>query len=151
VVRVRERMKLQAALVATTVLAASVALSGCAKPAQNPARAVNTQVSFATPEEAVAALVAAGEEHDVGALHELLGRGTAELVSSGDPVADRHAREAFLTRYRAHHELVAGGPNDLALLVGEDRWPFAIPLVRTSGRWFWDGESMPISGAPSRR
>jgi hypothetical protein len=137
-------MKLQAELLprmllaVLAVLAALPALSGCAKPAQ-PARAVNTQASFATPEEAVAALVAAGEEHDVGALHELLGRGTADLVSSGDPVADRHAREAFLTRYQARHELVSGGPNDLVLLVGEDRWPFAIPLVRTDGRWYWDG------------
>jgi len=127
------------------MLAALATLSGCAKSAQHaPARAPIMQASFATPEEAVTALIAAGERHDVDALHELLGRGTADLVSSGDPVADRRARDAFLTRYHAHHELLSGGPNDLVLVVGEDRWPFAIPLVRTDGRWFWDG----AAGAP---
>jgi len=138
-------MKLRAELLLTTMLAALATLSGCAKSAQHaPTRASATQASFATPEEAVTALVAAGERHDVEALHELLGRGTADLVSSGDPVADRGARDAFLTRYHAHHELLSGGPNDLVLVVGEDRWPFAIPLVRTDGRWFWDG----AAGAP---
>jgi len=138
-------MKLRVGLVLTTMLVALVALAGCAKSAQQtPARAASPQASFATPEEAVTALIAAGERHDVDALHELLGRGTADLVSSGDPVADRRAREAFLARYRAHHELISGGPNDMVLVVGEDRWPFAIPLVRTDGRWFWDG----AAGAP---
>jgi Protein of unknown function (DUF2950) len=138
-------MKLRAELLLTTMLAALALLSGCAKSTHHaPARGAITQASFATPEEAVTALVAAGERHDVDALNELLGRGTADLVSSGDPVADRRAREAFLARYRAYHELISGGPNDLVLVVGEDRWPFAIPLVRTDGRWFWDG----AAGAP---
>jgi Protein of unknown function (DUF2950) len=138
-------MKLRAEWVVTTILVALATLSGCAKSGPHaPARAPTPQASFATPEEAVAALIAAGEKHDTDALHALLGRGTADLVSSGDPVADRRAREAFLARYRAHHELVFGGPNDLVLVVGEDRWPFAIPLVRTEGRWFWDG----AAGAP---
>jgi hypothetical protein len=139
-------MKLRAEWVLMTMLAALATVSGCAKSGQHTsARAPVTQASFATPEEAVTALIAAGERHDVDALHELLGRGTADLVSSGDPVADRRARETFLARYRAHHELVSGGPNDLVLVVGEERWPFAIPLVRTDGRWFWDG----AAGAPA--
>jgi len=129
----------------TILLAALAALSGCARPAQNTtARTADPQVSFASPEEAIAALVAAGEEQDVARLHALLGPGTGVLLSSGDPVADRRAREAFLARYRARHELIADGPNDFALVLGEERLPFAIPLVRTDGRWFWDG----AAGAP---
>ncbi|HXW73868.1 MAG TPA: DUF2950 domain-containing protein [Steroidobacteraceae bacterium] len=138
-------MKLGSKLVAPMLLAMLAALSGCAKPAHNTApRVLPAQASFATPEEAVSALIAAAERQDVGALHAILGRGTAELVSSGDPVADRQARDAFLSRYHARHELLADGPNDQVLLVGDDRWPFAIPLVRTAGRWFWDG----AAGAP---
>jgi len=105
---------------------------------------VSAQASFATPEEAVAALIAAGEGEDVNALRALLGRGTGALLSSGDQVADHNARAALLARYHAYHELVADGPNDLVLVVGQERWPFAIPLVRTNGRWFWDG----AAGAP---
>jgi hypothetical protein len=94
--------------------------------------------TFATPEEAVEALVGAGEKQDDTALRALLGPDTGNLLSSGDPVADRRTRDAFLTRYRSHHELVAGSPDELVLMTGEDRWPLPIPLVRTGGRWWWD-------------
>lgn len=141
-------MKLGSKLVLTMLLAVLAALSGCAKPAhKTAARVAPAQASFATPEEAVSTLISAAERQDVSALNEILGRGTAELVSSGDAVADRHAREAFLARFHVHHELISGGlggPNDLVLVVGDDRWPLAIPLVRTDGRWFWDG----AAGAP---
>ena len=125
----------------SVVMLAMGLLAGCAKPAGNSATAAQgpPQPTFATPEDAVSALIAAGEKQDLQELQALLGPGTAELVSSGDPVADRSAREAFLSRYSAYHELVAGGPNDLVLLVGEDRWPLPIPLVGNSGRWYWDG------------
>jgi hypothetical protein len=129
--------------VATTVLA----LSSCAKPEQSattqaavaPATQSSTQVSFATPEEAVAALIAAGEKDDTQALQNLLGPGTEDVLSSGDPVADKKAREAFLRRYHEYNELVEGSPNELVLLSGEDRWPLPIPLVRHGERWSWDG------------
>jgi hypothetical protein len=134
------------------VLALCVALgtlSGCGKSPDtatpstkvqtNTATAAAPQATFATPDEAVAALIAAGEKQDDQALQRLLGPGTKDLLSSGDPVEDRRAREAFRERYRAYHELVAGSPNDLVLLVGEDRWPLPIPLIRRDGRWSWDG------------
>jgi len=69
----------------------------------------------------------------------MLGPDTAGLLSSGDPVQDQKEREGFLKRYAAYHELVAGDSDNLVLLVGEDRWPLPIPLVRKSGRWYWDG------------
>src|SRR5215469_7778702 len=118
-------------------------LSGCAKPAghrdgESGAKAAS-QPSFATPDEAVAALVSAGQKADTTALQAMLGPDTAGLLSSGDAIQDRNEREGFLKRYAAYHELVAGDPDNLVLLVGEDRWPLAIPLVRKSGRWYWDG------------
>ena len=130
------------AAVATSLLWVS-ALSGCAKPAahrevESTAKA-EAQTSFATPDEAVAALVAAGEKADTTALQAMLGPDTAGLLSSGDPVQDQKEREGFLERYAAYHELVAGDAENLVLLVGEDRWPLPIPLVRRSGRWYWDG------------
>jgi hypothetical protein len=133
---------------ATIAVASTVLMfSGCAKPEQSAttqaaaqsATQASARVSFDTPEEAVAALIAAGEKEDTQALQSLLGPGTEDLLSSGDPVADKKAREAFLRRYRAHNELVAGSPNELVLLSGEDRWPLPIPLVRHGERWSWDG------------
>jgi hypothetical protein len=130
------------AVVAASLLSVGM-LSGCAKPAahregESTAKA-DTQTSFATPDEAVAALVAAGEKADITALQAMLGPDTAGLLSSGDPVQDQKERNGFLERYAVYHELVAGDSGNLVLLVGEDRWPLAIPLVRKSGRWYWDG------------
>jgi hypothetical protein len=122
----------------TLVLGAGCARTADHAPTQAAAQPA-AQPSFATPEEALAALVAAGEKQDTQALQTLLGPGTEQLLSSGDPVEDARARDAFLTRYRAYHELDAGSPDELVLLVGEDRWPLPIPLVRSDGRWSWDG------------
>ena len=97
------------------------------------------QPSFATPDEATTALVAALEKHDVAALRRLIGSETDGLLSSGDTVADRRDREAFLARYRERHQLVAGGPDDVMLQVGEDDWPLPVPLLRSNGRWRFDG------------
>src|SRR5215831_3847771 len=119
------------------------AFGGCAKPAGHgeggSTAKADAQSSFATPDEAVAALVAAGEKADTTALQAMLGPDTAGLLSSGDPVQDQKERDGFLKRYAAYHELVAGDADNLVLLVGEDRWPLPIPLVRKSGRWYWDG------------
>jgi len=130
------------AAIAASLLSLS-ALNGCAKPAANLAGAstakADVQTSFATPDEAVAALVAAGEKADTAALQAMLGPDTAGLLSSGDSVQDQKERDGFLKRYAAYHELVAGDADNLVLLAGEDRWPLPIPLVRSSGRWYWDG------------
>jgi Protein of unknown function (DUF2950) len=126
------------------VLLALGTLAGCSGPSGNGASSAAVtaaQPTFATPEEAVTALIRTAQQGDVAALQKLLGPGTADLVSSGDPVADQNEREAFLERYQAHHEFAAGDPNDLVLMVGEDRWPLPIPLVRQNQRWEFDGEA----------
>ena len=120
------------------------ALAGCSRPAGNGASATAdtaAQPSFATPEDAATALIQTVQQGDAAALQKLLGPGTAELVSSGDAVADQKERETFLERYRAYHEFAAGDPDDLVLMVGEDRWPLPIPLVRRDQRWAFDGEA----------
>jgi len=93
---------------------------------------------FATPEAAVAALVAALEKDDTAALAKLLGPGTEELLSSGDPVADKADRAEFLAKYKAQNSLAADG-DKMLLTVGDNEWPMPIPLVQRDGKWVWDG------------
>lgn len=125
--------RLRLAISTLTLLA--VTLASCSKEGSRPAE----HVSFDTPDAAADALAAILEQHDSEGLKKVLGPGTEGLVSSGDEVADRAAREAFVSRFRTSHQWVAGGPNDLVLLVGADGWPLPIPLVRTEGRWHFDG------------
>ena len=116
--------------------AALVLAAGCS---QQPGRGSDSSLTFATPEEAITALAAAAEKNDVDELGRLFGPGTEDLLKSGDDVADRAGREAFLSRYRERHQLVSGGPDDLVLLVGEDDWPLPIPLLKENDRWRFDG------------
>jgi hypothetical protein len=136
----KDRLSLFALL---PILTAAVVLSGCSKRASSPAESAEAtgQQSFASPEAAVESLVKAVHQNDTPALRELLGPGSAGLVSSGDAVSDRKERDSFLGRYRDYHELAAGGPDRLVLLVGQDRWPLPIPLVRTETGWCFDGDA----------
>ena len=97
-------------------------------------------VTFATPEEAVMALSTALEKNDQERLRQIFGPDTEDLLKSGDDVADRRGREAFIKRLHKRHQLVAGNPDRLMLHVGEDDWPLPIPLIREDGRWHFDGE-----------
>jgi len=97
------------------------------------------QLTFASADEAVKALVAALQSSDGAKLLAVLGAGAEPIVSSGDPVADRAEKEGFLASYAAKNALVPGDADTMVLEVGQDQWPLPIPVVRRNGRWFFDG------------
>jgi hypothetical protein len=98
------------------------------------------QRSFASPEEAVQALVTAVRAHDTPALIALFGEDHREIIESGDPVADRKGGERFIASYDAKHALVQDGDTTQWLEVGEDEWPLPIPIVKEARGWRFDGE-----------
>jgi hypothetical protein len=116
-------------LLATIIIAFGV--TGCAPKQEE-------QSSFATPEAAMAAFVAALQANDTARLQQLLGPGTEELLSSGDPVADKADRENFLVRYQAKNSLVTEG-DKVTVVMGEQDWPMPVPIVKRDGKWHFDG------------
>jgi len=92
---------------------------------------------FESPEDAMQAFVAALRAGDTGALLRILGSEGRTLISSGDPVSDRQTRERFLQAYDEAHTLVTNG-NTVTARVGNDDWPFPIPLVKEHDRWRFD-------------
>ena len=98
------------------------------------------QRTFASPEEAVKAFIEALKSNDVKALEAILGPGSRDLVSSGDPVADKAVRERFLSRYGEKNRLeVTDTKANLSL--GNDDWPFAVPIVKKDGLWRFDAKA----------
>lgn len=95
-----------------------------------------TQKTFATPEQATAALVQAVKAQDFPAMRAVLGNDPGDL-SSGDKVADRANMQHFIRQYEQKHALVAHGEG-LILTIGNDDFPFAFPLVKTGERWRFD-------------
>jgi hypothetical protein len=114
-------------------LACGVLLAACSK--------VEEQTSFKSPDEAVNALVVALQKDDVPTLRKLLGPGSEDLLSSGDPVQDNADRERFVAAYEQKHSLQDEGTDTKILVVGETDWPLPIPVVQKDGRWRLDGEA----------
>ena len=98
------------------------------------------QQTFATPDAAVNALVAALKTNDAAALVALVGEKHKDLVVTGDQAADaaRNAETAALiTSFRA---LEARGNDRGVLLIGPQAWPLPIPLVREGAVWRFASE-----------
>jgi hypothetical protein len=102
--------------------------------------AAPAQKTFAALDEAVNALVAALRAADRKALVEILGPQGNPLVWSGDDVADRAAFQRFTAEYDRAHRLEGGG-GKVVLYVGDDDFPFPIPLVPDGPRWLWDTDA----------
>lgn len=102
--------------------------------------AAPAQKSFGSLDEAVNALVAAIRAADRKALVEILGPQGNPLVWSGDDVADRAAFQRFAAAYERAHRFEGGG-GKVVLYVGDDDFPFPIPLVPDGPRWRWDTDA----------
>lgn len=98
-----------------------------------------SQTTFATPDEAVTALVEACRTNDRATLLAIFGADHEELVDTGDPAADRQSRMAFVERADEHIELQSAEDRK-EIVIGTDAWPLPIPLVREGGRWRFDTE-----------
>jgi hypothetical protein len=94
--------------------------------------------TFATPQQAVDALVSATRGGRTTRLARILGPAGASLIRSGDAVADRSARQHFVAAYDRHHEVELQGSDKAVLIVGAERWPMPIPLVHTASGWQFD-------------
>lgn len=94
---------------------------------------------FATPEDAVTALITALKKNDNTALSALLGPGSEDVISSGDDVADANAHKQFVEDYEAKHSLVKEEDGSMTLQVGEEEYPLPIPIVAAEGKWYLDG------------
>ncbi len=96
------------------------------------------QKSFATPDEGVAALVAATRGNDLAAMSAILGAHSRRLISSGDAIADAGRRKRFVESYDRAHRIVLDGDAKATLVIGPDDWSMPIPLVQAGGRWRFD-------------
>jgi hypothetical protein len=103
------------------------------------------QERFDSPEAAVQALIDAVEQHDSARLSALVGPQAKAILTSGDATQDRGEQDEFARIARAKHRLEICGMNSnrVILAVGDQDWPFPIPIVRTNGKWSFDASETP--------
>ena len=92
---------------------------------------------FATPQDAVAALIAALQADDTAKLSVILGPGSEQLINSGDATADHEGRARFSRRISRSTRSDRMDPTDDAVIGGND-YPSPLPIVRTGGQWHFD-------------
>jgi hypothetical protein len=114
--------------------AMTIALAACRVLPPKPA----DQQGFASPQQAVACLVAAVQHDDDSALLAILGPDAQDLIASGDPVADRNSRARFLEVFGEKHRLEQGMAERVVLIIGNRDYPFPIPLRRHGEAWAFD-------------
>ena len=128
------------ALIAAGVLALPV---HAADPAQKPATAKQKaaapkQLTYASPEEAVQALITAAKAADSKGMFAILGSSAKPLVDSGDAVSDKARRARFVASYDEASKLERSGDTKVILTTGKDAWPFPIPLAKEAAGWRFD-------------
>jgi hypothetical protein len=134
---IKTSLRLAAALLA---LAGNLAAAeSTSQPSAAPTAPATPAPHYATPDEAIQALLDAVASGESGALSKVLGTEPGEL-GSGDPVADANALEELLAvAAEAVNIEQTDDDEDLAVVtMGEDDWPFPIPLLRDTQGWYFD-------------
>src|SRR5262245_125584 len=111
-----------------------------------PSTAASTTVSamtFDSPRQAADTLIDAADKFDVAALSQIFGPSGEAVVFSGEFAQDRKHAADFAAE--AHEKKsVSVDPknaNRAFLLVGNEDWPFPVPIVKTANKWFFDGKA----------
>jgi hypothetical protein len=93
------------------------------------------QETFATPEAAVDALMAALKADSDPALIAIFGEEHKDLVLTSDRAASSATRAKILAAMQTLRVLQEPGKDRRVLVIGDEAWPVPIPIVRTGERW----------------
>ena len=99
------------------------------------------QTHFSSPDAAAQSLIDALRAGDDARLKQILGPAGDQILSSGDEVADRADAERFLALYDARHSVRPEDGGASTLQVGEEGWPFPVPIVKSGRGYVFDAKA----------
>ena len=118
------------AAVCGAAMAAMLVSAGCSRS--------TAQRTFNTPEEAVRALVDATKAKDLDQVISIFGNDGRELADSSDQATARRNREVFTAAAAERWQLVDQQDGSKVLVIGNESWPFPVPLVKDQAGWRFD-------------
>ncbi len=96
--------------------------------------------TFATPEEAVAALAVAASAKDTNTIRIIFGP-AAEDLENPDRVQATNDFAEFTAAFNQGKRIVRESDAKCVLEVGQNFWPFPVPIVKKDDLWFFDTEA----------
>lgn len=96
--------------------------------------------TFDTPQQAASALIEAADKFEVSALTEIFGPETEDVIFTGEFAQDRNHVADFVAEAREKNRVSMDPKNGnrAFLLVGNEEWPFPVPIVKKGNRWSFD-------------
>src|SRR4051794_17507311 len=94
--------------------------------------------TFATANDAAQALIAAVKTGEFKELLAIFGPDGEQLVASSDPATGRTNREVFSVAVAEKWLLTDDDPNRKTLVIGNEEWPFPVPIVKDASGWRFD-------------
>lgn len=102
-----------------------------------PGLSAETPATYATPQDALEAMMTAMADVDQQAMLAVFGSDAQGLLSSGNPEQDNENRVSLLELYGQGYRFQASDDH-VVVLLGPDGWPFPIPLARSDTAWAFD-------------
>jgi len=143
-----------ATMIAFTCLSAPVlfgeyraTVSAHAPSAQNATAAPAAQSvaaeTFADPQQAADALIAAAGKFDQAALATIFGSSGKKILLTGDSTQDRQRAVGFAAEAKEKTKVTVDPKTATRafILVGNDDWPFPVPIVKANGKWHFDAKA----------
>jgi hypothetical protein len=108
-------------------------------PAAAPA-AAQKPMAFDTPQQAADAVIKAAADYDVPQLMAIFGSDGEDFVSGGDAVQAKNNAIEFGKDGQAKNSISTdpAKPNLATIIVGDEDWPFPVPLIKKNGKWYFD-------------
>ncbi len=130
----------------TAFLACALATLSYAEEQKQPTKPVGQggiQRTFATAQEATDALIKAAESYNLAELLDIFGPKGKDFVASTDPVRDKNSVLQFVEEFHKKHAVIVDEKKATSalLVIGENDWPFPVPIVKKNGRWLFDSKT----------
>jgi len=101
---------------------------------------VFAQQRFDSADAAAQAVIDSTQKHDGVRLAAIFGPQGSAILTSGNAAQDRAEQSEFSRLAGTKHLLIVDprNSNRVILSIGDEDWPFPVPIVRSNGKWSFD-------------
>ena len=96
------------------------------------------QRTFPSPEDAAKTLIDVVKKGNVDEVLMIFGQDGKDLLASSDPATARQNQQVFVVAAAEQWRLTDDGKDRKTLIIGNEDWPFPVPIVKAASGWRFD-------------